>query len=193
MDCTPPGSVVHGFCRGEYWNGLPFPPPGDFPDPGIEPTSPVSPALQVILSNLIIGRKSSFSVSPGQHSWSFDIFHVQRKKSYVLLVLLLVFFLTASPGLSFSQQLNSKLLMEQAPKCPWDQRPLAVSIHLLKWSQRAVLSLRPLAALASVIHSNKMVPLSSLNKDCTNKKPLSWKEEGKEKKKKPGKQFSNVL
>ena len=35
-----------GFSRQEYWNGLPFPPPGDLPDPGIEPASPVSPALQ---------------------------------------------------------------------------------------------------------------------------------------------------
>ena len=34
-------------CREEYWSGLPSPPPGDIPDPGIEPTSPVSPALQV--------------------------------------------------------------------------------------------------------------------------------------------------
>ena len=33
-----------GFSRQE-WNKLPFPPPGDLPDPGIEPTSPVSPAL----------------------------------------------------------------------------------------------------------------------------------------------------
>ena len=24
----------------EYWNGLPFPPPGDVPEPGIEPASP---------------------------------------------------------------------------------------------------------------------------------------------------------
>ena len=29
----------------EYWNGLLFPTPGDLPDPGTEPTSPVSPAL----------------------------------------------------------------------------------------------------------------------------------------------------
>ena len=35
-----------GFSRQEYWSGLPFP-PGDLPDPGIEPVSPVSPALQV--------------------------------------------------------------------------------------------------------------------------------------------------
>ena len=26
--------------RQEYWNGLPFPPPGDLPNPGIEPKSP---------------------------------------------------------------------------------------------------------------------------------------------------------
>ena len=33
------------FSRQEYWNGLTFPPPGDLPNPGIEPASPVSPAL----------------------------------------------------------------------------------------------------------------------------------------------------
>ena len=36
-----------GFSSQEYWRGLPFPPPGDLPDPGIKPASPVSPALQV--------------------------------------------------------------------------------------------------------------------------------------------------
>ena len=34
-----------GFSRQEYWGRLPFPPPGDLPDPGVAPTSPVSPAL----------------------------------------------------------------------------------------------------------------------------------------------------
>ena len=29
-----------GFPRQEYWSGLPFPPPGDFSTPGIEPTLP---------------------------------------------------------------------------------------------------------------------------------------------------------
>ena len=29
-----------GFSRQTYWSGLPFLPPGDLPDPGIEPTSP---------------------------------------------------------------------------------------------------------------------------------------------------------
>ena len=34
------------FSRQEYQSGLPCPSPGDFPDPGIESTSPASPALQ---------------------------------------------------------------------------------------------------------------------------------------------------
>ena len=33
------------FSRQEYWSGLPFPSPGDLPDPGIEPELPVFPAL----------------------------------------------------------------------------------------------------------------------------------------------------
>ena len=46
-----PWTVTHqvplsmGFSRLEYWRSLPFPSPGDFPDPGIEPTLLMSPAL----------------------------------------------------------------------------------------------------------------------------------------------------
>ena len=36
-----------GFFRQEYWSGPPFPSPGGLPDSGIEPVSPVSPAVQV--------------------------------------------------------------------------------------------------------------------------------------------------
>ena len=43
--CSPPGSSVHGIPRQEYWSGLPCPPPGDLPISGIEPASPVSPAM----------------------------------------------------------------------------------------------------------------------------------------------------
>ena len=41
-----PWTVAHqarpsmGFSRQEYWSGVPFPSPGDHPDPGIEPRSP---------------------------------------------------------------------------------------------------------------------------------------------------------
>ena len=34
-----------GFSRQDYWSGLPFPPPGDLPDPGIEPASLACPAM----------------------------------------------------------------------------------------------------------------------------------------------------
>ena len=44
--CDPMDSSLHqaplsmGFSRQEYWSGLPFPSPGNFPDPGIKPRSP---------------------------------------------------------------------------------------------------------------------------------------------------------
>ena len=47
LDYSPPGSSGHGFSRQEHWSSLPFPSPGDLPDPSIEPTSPMSLALQV--------------------------------------------------------------------------------------------------------------------------------------------------
>ena len=36
---THQASLSMGFSRQEYWSGLPFPSPGDLPNPGIEPTS----------------------------------------------------------------------------------------------------------------------------------------------------------
>ena len=47
MDHSLPDSSVMGFSRKEYWSELPCPNPGDFPDPGIKPTSLMPPALQV--------------------------------------------------------------------------------------------------------------------------------------------------
>ena len=47
LGCSLPGSSVHGIFSGNNIGvGCHFPPPGDLPDPGIEPASPVSPALQ---------------------------------------------------------------------------------------------------------------------------------------------------
>ena len=40
MNYSLPVSTVHGISQQGYWNGLPFPSPGDLPDPGMEPTSP---------------------------------------------------------------------------------------------------------------------------------------------------------
>ena len=46
-----------GFSRQECWSELPFPPPGDFPNPGTEPMSPVALALQV--DSLLLSHQGS--------------------------------------------------------------------------------------------------------------------------------------
>jgi len=53
-----------GFSREEYWSGLPFPSPGDLPDPGIEPGSPALRA-DALLSEppRLLGTPSYFSTS----------------------------------------------------------------------------------------------------------------------------------
>ena len=73
-----------GFSRQECWSGLPFPSPGDLPDPGIEPGSPAlqadalpsEPPMGV--ANLISGA-SAFSKS-SLHIWKFSI-HILLKPS----------------------------------------------------------------------------------------------------------------
>ena len=44
-------SLSMGFSRQEYWSGLPCPPPGNLPNPGIEPASPGLPADSLLLSH----------------------------------------------------------------------------------------------------------------------------------------------
>ena len=47
--CQAPLSM--GFSRQEYWSGVPCPPPGDLPNPGIEPQSPALQADSLPLSH----------------------------------------------------------------------------------------------------------------------------------------------
>ena len=64
MDCSPPGSIPlsMGFSRQEYLSGLPFPSPGNPPNPGIEP---VSPALQAdYLPSELWGHANPLNVVP---------------------------------------------------------------------------------------------------------------------------------
>ena len=48
LDCSPPASSVHEIFQARIleWSGLPFPPPGDLPDPGIKLVFVEPPALQ---------------------------------------------------------------------------------------------------------------------------------------------------
>ena len=45
MEYSPPGSSVMGFSRQEHWSGLPYPPPVDLLNPGIECKVLTSPVL----------------------------------------------------------------------------------------------------------------------------------------------------
>ena len=64
-----PWTVAHqappsmGFSRQEYWSGLPFPSPGDLPDPGIEPSSPALQADALTSVKLDeMGEKEKYSL-----------------------------------------------------------------------------------------------------------------------------------
>ena len=62
-----------GFSRQEYWSGLPFPSPGDLPDPGIKPGSPASEAdaltseppsmMQLLKLSQVLARQATFAIS----------------------------------------------------------------------------------------------------------------------------------
>ena len=71
--CQAP--LIMGFSRQEYWSGLPCPPAGDLPNPGIKP---ISPALQVDYLSL---------APPGKVGLTGECFNnalVQRLNYYVI-------------------------------------------------------------------------------------------------------------
>ena len=60
-----------GFSRQEYWSGLPCPPPGDLPYPGIEPMSPTSPVLAggFFTTNATWEAQYGCFLYPGEELW----------------------------------------------------------------------------------------------------------------------------
>ena len=61
MDCSPQAPLSMEFSRQGYRSGLPCPPPGDLPDPGIEPASLRSPALGA--DSLPLASLGKFTIS----------------------------------------------------------------------------------------------------------------------------------
>ena len=62
MDHSPQLPLSMGFSRQEYQSGLSCPLPGDFPNPGIEPVFPISPAVQAESLPAEPPRKPSFTL-----------------------------------------------------------------------------------------------------------------------------------
>ena len=73
-----------GFSSQEYWSGLPFPSPGDFPDPGIEPRSLASPALAggfFIISGFLPGKSLFRPLKILTHSLYSTLIHTPQMKT----------------------------------------------------------------------------------------------------------------
>ena len=76
-DCSPPGSSVHGFLQARILEWLPFPFPGDLPNPGIKPGSPASSVLQAdSLPSEPPGKPRYRPGYPHHHPW-------KRRKSWL--------------------------------------------------------------------------------------------------------------
>ena len=77
--CKAPLSM--GFSRQEYWGGLPFPSPGDLPDPGIKPRSPalwVDALLSELLGKQLITQPEKILLLPQEIQMQFDKSTIQR-------------------------------------------------------------------------------------------------------------------
>ena len=77
-----------GFSRQAYWSGLPFPFPGDLPDPGIEPRSSALQAASLLTE---LQRKQSLSDEPQTRNCSISLDQVatisNEKKSHFSVLL----------------------------------------------------------------------------------------------------------
>ena len=101
MDCSPPDSSVHGILQARILEYLSCPPPGDLPNPGMEPGSPTlqadslpsEPWITLIFFLISLGRSVKF-----HHELcllkAFDMFFIRLWKLYSIWILLRVFKIT---------------------------------------------------------------------------------------------------
>ena len=66
-----PGSSVHGISQARIWSGLPFPSPGDRPQPGIKPTPPALQAVSCIASGF-------FTATREAHFWYIVCYQLHK-------------------------------------------------------------------------------------------------------------------
>ena len=102
MDCSLPGSSVHGILQERYWSGLPFPPPGEPPDQGIK------------LGSLALHADSLPSEPPGKPIYMNICIHF-RIKSYYTHTHMKVLVAQLCPILCNLMGCSSPMLL-----CPWD-------------------------------------------------------------------------
>ena len=69
MDCSPPGSSVHGISQARILDGLPFPSPGVVPNPGTEPSLPHCRQVLYHLSHQGSPDGCDFGETPQLEEW----------------------------------------------------------------------------------------------------------------------------
>ena len=120
----PQAPLFMKFSRQEYWSGLPFPPPEDRPDPGIELTSPalqadslpsVSPGNFLITLHILSLIHYKPSNSSNGNSWRLKLFRIFVKVTRLKVVYVCGINqhsdLVQSPGASFH--------LSCCTDCPW--------------------------------------------------------------------------
>ena len=114
-----PTKLLHpwGFSRQEYWSGLPCPPPGDLPSPGIEPRSPI------LQADYLLSEPPGKPMNTGGISLSLlqGIFLIQESNQGLLHYRKIIY------------QLSYKSRKTTVTKCFWLQ-PECVSWFLLKYA-----------------------------------------------------------
>ena len=104
---APQAPLSMGFSRQESWSGLPFPPPGDFPKPGIEPVSPACPLHGSCILSLLSHQGSPIQVFKAIHfplstvlaefhELLYAVFSLASSSEYKALDLAVVFFFKVS-------------------------------------------------------------------------------------------------
>ena len=129
-------SLSVGFSRPEYWSGLPFPPPGDLPDPGIKPTSLMPPALAgglftasatweacICVYNLIFPQsdrsQTPFCIDKYSLTKRFSTHRRQSKSLCLCLAIHLRHHHQFLPRPGSPLLLLSKTILHGAAVCPW--------------------------------------------------------------------------
>ena len=129
-------SLSVGFSRPEYWSGLPFPPPGDLPDPGIKLTSRMPPALAgglftasatweacMCVYNLIFPQsdrsQTPFCIDKYGLTKRFSTHRRQNKSLYLCLAIHLPHHHQFLPRPGSPLLLLSKTVLHGAAVCPW--------------------------------------------------------------------------
>jgi len=83
IDCSPPGSSVSmGFSRQEYWSGLPFPSPGDLPNPGSNRVSCIAGRQFNLWATREASTRTLIPLVRAPPSWANHLPKIKLKKEW---------------------------------------------------------------------------------------------------------------